>query len=81
MDIFSVFNDIMSPLGKENCKIYYFLGIFVFIYAIITLLTALVKLFNNKSREIGILLLVNSISMFITYYLTRIMYSICIKVL
>ena len=77
----NIFDNIMSPLGKENCTIYYFFGIFVFVYAFITLLTGLVKVFNKNSRQMGLVLLLNSISMFITYYLTRIMYSICIKAL
>tara|TARA_B100001093_G_scaffold314128_1_gene299733 strand:+ start:1021 stop:1257 length:237 start_codon:yes stop_codon:yes gene_type:complete len=77
----AIFDSIMSPLGKENCMIYYFLGIFVFVYALITLLTGLVKVFDKKSRGMGVVLLLNSVSMFITYYLTRIMYSICIKAL
>lgn len=77
----NIFDQIMSPLGKENCAIYYYLGIFIFIYAIITLLTAIVRMINSKSREIGLMLLLNSVNMFIMYYLTRIMYSICIKAL
>lgn len=77
--MFNYFDTIMSPLGKENCSIYYFLGIFIFIYAFITLVTALIKLINKNSRQTGFILLLNSISMFISYYLTRIMYSICIK--
>ena len=77
----SLFDGIMSPLGKEHCTIYYLLGVLMFFFAVISLVTGLLNLFDKKSRQQGYLFLVNSVTMFFTYYLYRIIHSICIKTL
>ncbi len=71
-------NTIMSPLGKQHCSIYFFLGIFSFIYASILLIIG-VTFILKKDVTLGIMLIIKSSMLFIIYYLQRILYSICLK--
>lgn len=73
-------NTIMSPLGKEHCSIYFFLGIFSLIYAAILLIIG-VTFILKKNINVGIMLIIKSSMLFIIYYLQRILYSICLKTL
>ena len=77
----NIFDQVMSPLGKEHCYIYYIFGIIALVSAIIILISGLVNIFNKSTRQLGIIMLLNSISYFATYYLVRITYSICLKAL
>ena len=72
-------NTLMAPLGKEHCMIYYVFGLFSLLIAVITLVRSLVYLTNKKTNDLGMILLVNSLGLFLSYYLYRILYSICSK--
>lgn len=74
-----ILDNIMAPLGKEHCMIYYILGLLTFIFAFIAVLNGLYQTINKKTRQTGLLLILNSLTMFFMYYLYRIVYSICIK--
>ena len=73
----NLFNSLMAPLGKEHCMIYYVFGLFSLLIAIITLVRSLMYLTNKKTNDLGMILLVNSLGLFLSYYLYRILYSIC----
>lgn len=73
------FNSLMAPLGKEHCMIYYVFGLFSLLIAVITLVRSLMYLTNKKTTDLGMILLVNSLGLFLSYYLYRILYSICSK--
>lgn len=73
------FENLMSPIGIEHCMILYYLGIFTFIFALIYIITGVVKLFDKKSRDIGIMYIFSSFYGFFSYYLYRITYSMCVK--
>ncbi len=75
----NVFDSIMSPLGKEHCMIFYYIGLFIFFVSLVGLLLGFIKLFNKKTFDIGSLIIINSLGGFISYYLYRIAYSICVK--
>lgn len=75
----NVFDSIMSPLGREHCMIFYYIGLFLFFFALVGLILGLVKLFNKKSFNMGVLFIVQSLGAFISYYLYRIIYSMCVK--
>ena len=72
------FDDLMSPLGKDHCMIFYYIGLLNFIFAVIALITGVMYLFNKKSRDKGVFSFVNSLVLFFMYYLYRIAYSMCI---
>ena len=75
----NVFNNLMAPLGKEHCMILYYLGIFTFIFALIYIIVGVVKLFDKKSRDLGVMYIFSSFYGFFSYYLYRIVYSMCVK--
>jgi len=75
----NVFDSIMSPLGKEHCMIFYYIGLFIFFVSLVGLLLGFIKLFNKKTFDIGSLIIINSLGGFISYYLYRIAYSMCVK--
>ena len=75
----NVFDSIMSPLGREHCMIFYYIGIFLFLVSLISILTGLINIFNKKTRQIGSFSLVQGILGLFSYYLYRIIYSICVK--
>tara|TARA_E500000178_G_C16718727_1_gene616188 strand:+ start:236 stop:466 length:231 start_codon:yes stop_codon:yes gene_type:complete len=75
----NIFDQVMSPLGKEHCFIYYIFGIVALFSAIILLVSGVIQLF--KKKELALFMILNSISYFATYYLVRITYSICLKAL
>tara|TARA_B110000483_G_C17951322_1_gene448387 strand:- start:64 stop:300 length:237 start_codon:yes stop_codon:yes gene_type:complete len=75
----NTFDSIMSPLGREHCMIFYYIGLFVFFVSLIGLLLGLIKLFNKKTFDIGSLIILNSLGGFFSYYLYRIAYSMCVK--
>ena len=75
----NVFNSIMSPLGREHCMIFYYIGLFIFFGSLVSLLLGLIKLFNKKTSDIGGLIILNSLGGFFSYYLYRIIYSMCVK--
>ena len=75
----NVFDSIMSPLGREHCMIFYYIGLVIFFFSVVGLLLGLIKLFNKKSFDMGVLLIINSFGGFFSYYLYRIIYSMCVK--
>ncbi len=74
-------DNLMAPLGKEHCTVYYVLGLLTLFFAVLAVLNGLYQVLNKKTRQTGLLLIVNSLTMFFMYYLYRIVYSICIKTL
>jgi uncharacterized membrane-anchored protein len=73
------FDNLMSPLGKEHCMIYYVFGLFSLFLALVALIRGVLQVFNKKTNEMGIMLILHAVSMFLFYYLYRILYSICVK--
>ena len=77
----SLFSDFMSPLGRDSCDLVYYLGIISLIFAVLGLVSGILNLMSNKSKHRTLFLLSQSLYMFLMYYLYRIAYSICSKVL
>lgn len=81
----SVLNNLFGPLPKEYCYYFYIMSIFfyvVLISFIILSLGYLVKNYNNL-KEIKFVLLIYSIqvivSLFLSYFVNRLLYSMCIN--
>ena len=75
----NTFDSIMSPLGREHCMIFYYIGLVTFFFAVGSFVLGLMFVFNKKTSSKGGMFLLNSITMFVTYYLYRIIYSMCVK--
>jgi len=75
----SLLDSLMAPLGKEHCRIYYIVGLITLFFAILAVFNGVYQLLDKKSRSTGVLLIINSFTMFLMYYLYRILYSMCIK--
>lgn len=76
------FNDrFFSPLGKEWCMYYYVILVFVFIFFILSIISAVIGLFNIKKLGFNevYLLLVPVIMNLVLYLQSRIIYSICVS--
>lgn len=72
-------NNLFTPLGKENCVIYYYFSLVGLVGFVIALISVLMLIVKGKMNTLSIL---NSVSLlvstFLSYYLNRLMYSICI---
>jgi hypothetical protein len=70
-----------SPLGKEWCIYYFAILVFVFIFFVLSIISAVIGLFNLK--KIGFneiyLLCVPIVMNLILYLQSRIIYSICVS--
>ena len=77
----SLISEIMSPISNDHCMIFYYFGFISFFLSIITICIAIILFFNNKNKGPGLLLLSQSIMYIISYYIYRILYSMCMKTL
>jgi|TARA_B110000261_G_C12821613_1_gene252516 uncharacterized membrane-anchored protein len=75
----NVFDSIMSPLGREHCMIFYYIGLGLFFLALIGILIGIIYLFDKKSRQVGLFSIIQGIVGLFSYYLYRIIYSMCVK--
>lgn len=76
------FKELFTPLDKKYCIYFYYLSVisyFLFIFIIIGLVFKI--FFHSKKTDSYIF--INSISMlistFLTYFVNRLMYSMCVK--
>jgi hypothetical protein len=80
-------NDFMNyffgPLPREYCLYYYFLAVISAALFVITLTSFAFTVFKSKKLKSGMwVAMVNVlITLFISYFVSRLMYTICIKAL
>ncbi len=78
-------NKLFGPLPKEYCSYFYIISVFFYVLLIIFIILSLVYLINNygKIKEIKFVLLIYSlqlfISLFLSYFVNRLLYSMCIN--
>ena len=79
----NIFDQIMQPLNKNQCLLFYYLGIISFIFALIALVSIIINLFKNKFKFDSsiIALFISALSNFVMYYFARLHYSICLAAL
>lgn len=75
----NVFDNLMAPLGKEHCTIYYVLGLASLFIAALLALVGVSYIFDKKNRQMSLVFISNSLGMLFTYYLYRITYSMCVR--
>ena len=70
-----------SPLGKEWCIYYFAILVFVFIFFVLSIISAVIGLFNLKKISFNeiYLLCVPIVMNLILYLQSRIIYSICVS--
>ena len=73
----SFFDDLMSPLTKEHCMYFYFLGYISLAFSIIALLIGVASLFKKNYRVTGFAMSY-FLTLALTYYISRLHYSICL---
>jgi hypothetical protein len=78
-------NDLMNyffgPLPKEYCLYYYFLSVISAIIFTITLISFVVAIVKSKKVKIGMVIsMINALlSLFIGYFVSRLLYTMCIR--
>lgn len=75
-------DNLMSPLNRDHCALYYWLGLISFFLAAIGVIHLILNLLNRSKADKSVSVLALSIiSNLVMYYLTRIQYSVCIAAL
>ena len=59
--------------------LFYFFGILALVLAIVALVRGLFFFTNKKTSNLGMILIFNSLSLFLGYYVYRILYSMCVR--
>lgn len=76
------FKDLFTPLDKKYCNYFYYLSViayFIFIFMVLSLIWGLI--FNYKKYDLYLFLNYISliISTFLSYFVNRLMYSMCVN--
>lgn len=76
-------NYFFGPLPKEYCLYYYFLAVISAILFVITFVSFAFTVFKSKKIKSGALIAMLNvlITIFISYFISRLMYTICVKAL
>ena len=78
------FDNLMSPLNRNHCSIFYYLGLISFFLAMVALVSLVTLFFSpSKNRSNGAVsaLVMSILSNLVMYYFSRIHYSICLAAL
>jgi len=76
------FNDLFTPLDKKYCNYFYYLSVisyFVFIFLVLSFLLMVVFHFKKLNLYISLNLISVIISTFLSYFINRLTYSMCVK--
>jgi hypothetical protein len=68
---------LFGPLSRDYCKYFYYMSVFVFIFFLVGCLHFVVNLIKYRKIDKTILLLI--LSNGLSYFLYRLLYSMCIK--
>ena len=75
-------NTVFGPISGEYCLYFYYLSILSFFLLAMTLVTGLVSgLQKGKGMYFYLSILGSSATFFISYFVNRLMYSVCSKAL
>ena len=75
-------DNLMMPLNKQHCQVFYVIGIFFVILALITFIgliyTLVAKNINKETRGLFVFYGITEILLLLfSYYLYRILYTMC----
>jgi hypothetical protein len=71
------FDSLMSPLGKEHCMYFYFLGYISITLTIIALVVGIMSLYRKNYKVFGFTMSY-FLTLLLTYYISRLNYSVCL---
>jgi hypothetical protein len=71
------FDSLMSPLGKEHCMYFYYLGYISITLTIIALVVGIMSLYRNNYKVFGFTMSY-FLTLLLTYYISRLNYSVCL---
>jgi len=74
--------DLFTPLDKKYCNYFYYLSVIsycIFIFMILTLVGSLVFHYKKINLYICLHSISVIISLLLSYFVNRLMYSICVK--
>ncbi len=75
-------NTLFGPISGEYCLYFYFFSIISFFFLVIAIISGVVRgLQGSKGMYFYISVLGTSIAYFISYFVNRLMYSVCSKAL
>jgi hypothetical protein len=73
-----MFDNFLSPLGKEYCAYFYWLTVFSFIFVIVGIFIVLKSVIIGDFNELMINIF-NFLIIFLMYFNNRLLYSMCVK--
>jgi len=75
------FKDLFTPLDKKYCNYFYYLSVITYFISISIVLLLVYSLFFH-SKKIDFIMCLNSISIiissFLSYFVNRLLYSMCV---
>lgn len=71
------FESLMSPLGKEHCMLFYYIGYFCLAALLLAFIVIIMSLYKKNYRITGLAIYFSIIFVFM-YYFYRVVYSICL---
>ena len=74
-------DNLMSPLSRDHCMLFYYLGLISLFFAIAALVGFILGLFRKNSQYAMGAYFMSFLSNMILYYISRIHYSICVAAL
>lgn len=69
--------DLMSPLGKEHCMLFYYIGFFCLALVLLSVIVIIMSLYKKNYTITGFAIYYSIIFVFM-YYFYRVVYSICL---
>jgi len=76
------FKDLFTPLDKKYCNYFYYISVITYCLFILVLLLFIWSLIFNY-KKLDLYICINSISIiistFLSYFVNRLMYSMCVK--
>jgi len=81
-----MFSDIMGPVDKNSCMVFYILSILFFTLGMISVIGGVIGLVNNGFKGPNRFTLIfmtmwAALTNFVFYYIYRVLNTICLKVL
>jgi hypothetical protein len=77
----NIFDNLMSPLSRDYCLIFYVIGLISLFFALSALVGFVVGLFRKNSQYAMWAFFMSFITNMLLYYISRTHYSICITAL
>lgn len=78
-DTRTIMDMLFAPLGKGYCKYYEILMYVSLITFVLTLSGFVYKLFTVKKVKMNMMVVLNMLTLFLSYFSVRLLYSMCVR--